>query len=101
MAIQPDGKIVVAGEMGTGPEPTHGDRPLRNQRLADPSFGGGDGKVSIDFTPLNDFVRRPHPGGREDRRRRTAATSVTTRVSHSLGSPRTGRWIRRSAATGE
>src|SRR4029077_20360704 len=47
--IQPDGKIVVAGKRGIG---------VPNQRFAivrygtdgslDPSFGGGDGNVSID-----------------------------------------------------
>jgi uncharacterized delta-60 repeat protein len=57
VAIQPDGKIVVAGEAGVGG---------RNTRMAivrydtdgslDTSFGGADGKVTIDFTPSNDFA---------------------------------------------
>lgn len=57
VTIQPDGKILVAGEQGIGG---------RNPRVAivryapdgalDPSFGGGDGKVSIDFSPRDDFV---------------------------------------------
>ncbi len=57
VAIQPDGKIVVAGEADVG---------SRNTRMAiarydsdgslDTSFGGGDGKVTIDFTQANDFA---------------------------------------------
>src|SRR5262245_63400360 len=57
VTIQPDGKIVVAGESGIGG---------RNPRFAivryetdgslDASFGGGDGKVPIDFTPRDDFA---------------------------------------------
>jgi uncharacterized delta-60 repeat protein len=56
VAIQPDGKIVVAGEAGIGG---------RNPRFAivrygtdgslDPSFGGGGGTMTIDFTPHDDF----------------------------------------------
>jgi uncharacterized delta-60 repeat protein len=57
IALQPDGKIVVAGTKGLGGQ---------NARVAvvryatdgslDPSFGGGDGKASIDFTPREDFA---------------------------------------------
>jgi uncharacterized delta-60 repeat protein len=56
VAIQADGKIVVAGEAGVGG---------RNPRFAivryeadgslDPTFGGGDGIVTIDFSRYDDF----------------------------------------------
>ena len=56
VTIQPDGKIVVAGEKGTGgPNPRMAIVRYGTDGSLDPSFGGGDGKVSIDFTPLNDF----------------------------------------------
>src|SRR5262245_2344204 len=57
VTIQPDGKIVVAGEAGIGG---------RNPRFAivryetdgslDPSFGGGDGTVTINFSRQDDFA---------------------------------------------
>ena len=57
VAIQPDGKIVVAGEMGTGgPNPRMAIVRYENDGSLDPSFGGGDGKVSIDFTLGADFA---------------------------------------------
>ena len=56
VAIQPDGKIVVAGEMGTGgPNARFGIVRYESDGSLDPSFGDGDGKVSIDFTPRDDF----------------------------------------------
>ena len=56
VAIQPDGKIVVAGEKGIGgPNPRLAIVRYETDGSLDPSFGGGDGKVSIDFTPFDDF----------------------------------------------
>jgi uncharacterized delta-60 repeat protein len=54
MAIAPDGKIVAAGQAGTGgPTPRFGVvRYLANGRL-DRTFGG-DGEVSSDLTPFYD-----------------------------------------------
>ena len=101
VAIKPDGKIVVAGEMGTGrPDPRMAIVRYETNGSLDPFFGGGDGKVSIDFTPLNDFpyaVRIPADG-----------KIVVAGTAAYFGQPafRTrsarlgGRWIRRSAATG-
>ena len=55
VTIQPDGKIVVAGEKGLGgPNPSFAIVRYETDGSLDLSFGGGDGKVSIDFTPLND-----------------------------------------------
>jgi uncharacterized delta-60 repeat protein len=57
VTIQPDGKIVVAGEMGLGgPNPRFAVVRYETDGSLDPSFGGGDGKVSIDFTPRDDFA---------------------------------------------
>ena len=57
VTIQPDGKIVVAGEMGIGgPNPRFAIVRYETDGSLDPSFGGGDGKVSIDFTPRDDFA---------------------------------------------
>jgi uncharacterized delta-60 repeat protein len=57
VAIQPDGKIVVVGEMGIGgPNPRMAIVRYETDGSLDPSFGGGDGKVSIDFTPRDDFA---------------------------------------------
>jgi uncharacterized delta-60 repeat protein len=56
VAIQPDGKIVVAGEKGIGgANPRFAIVRYETNGSLDPSFGGGDGKVSIDFTPGDDF----------------------------------------------
>ena len=56
MTIQPDGKIVVAGETGIGgPNPRFAIVRYETDGSLDPSFGGGDGNVSIDFTPRDDF----------------------------------------------
>jgi uncharacterized delta-60 repeat protein len=56
VTIQPDGKIVVAGEVGIGgPNPRFAIVRYETDGSLDPSFGGGDGKVSIDFTPRDDF----------------------------------------------
>lgn len=56
VTIQADGKIVVAGEMGVGgPNPRFAIVRYETDGSLDPSFGGGDGKVSIDFTPRDDF----------------------------------------------
>jgi len=57
VAIQPDGKIVVAGEMGTGgPNARVAVVRYETDGSLDPSFGGGDGKASIDFTPGADYA---------------------------------------------
>jgi uncharacterized delta-60 repeat protein len=57
VTIQPDGKIVVAGEMGIGgPNPRVAIVRYETDGSLDPSFGGGDGKVSIDFTRRDDFA---------------------------------------------
>jgi uncharacterized delta-60 repeat protein len=56
VTIQPDGKIVVAGEAGIGgPNPRFAIVRYETDGSVDPSFGDGDGKVSIDFTPRDDF----------------------------------------------
>ena len=56
VTIQPDGKIVVAGEAGIGgPNPRFAIVRYETDGSLDPSFGGGDGNVSIDFTPRDDF----------------------------------------------
>jgi uncharacterized delta-60 repeat protein len=56
VTIQPDGKIVVAGEAGIGgPNPRFAIVRYETDGSLDPSFGGGDGNVSIDFTPHDDF----------------------------------------------
>jgi len=61
VAVQPDGKVVVAGNCGdicVG--------RLTSEGLADPGFGGGDGIVTIpyttfggDFAHVNDLVLQP------------------------------------------
>jgi uncharacterized delta-60 repeat protein len=57
MALQPDGKIVVAGPKGLGgPNARFAVVRYETDGSLDPSFGGGDGKVSIDFTPREDFA---------------------------------------------
>jgi len=57
VTIQPDGKIVVAGESGIGgPNPRFAIVRYGTDGSLDPSFGSGDGKVSIDFTRGSDFV---------------------------------------------
>src|SRR3954463_8902898 len=57
IALQPDGKIVVAGTMGLGgPNARVGVVRYATDGSLDRSFGGGDGKVSIDFTPREDFA---------------------------------------------
>jgi uncharacterized delta-60 repeat protein len=57
VTIQTDGKIVVAGQAGIGgPNPRFGIVRYETDGSLDPSFGGGDGKVSIDFTPRDDFA---------------------------------------------
>ena len=57
VAIQPDGKIVVAGGKGIdGPNPRFAIVRYETDGSLDPSFGGGDGKVSVDFTPGADFA---------------------------------------------
>jgi uncharacterized delta-60 repeat protein len=57
VAIQPDGKIVVGGVKGNGgPNPRFAIVRYETDGSVDPSFGGGDRKVSIDFTPGADFV---------------------------------------------
>ena len=60
VAIQSDGKIVVAGEAGIGgPNPPFAIVRYRTDGSLDRSFGGG-GKASIDFAPRDDFpVRHP------------------------------------------
>jgi uncharacterized delta-60 repeat protein len=56
VTIQPDGKIVVAGEAGIGgSNPRFAIVRYETDGSLDPSFGGGDGKVSFDFTPHDDF----------------------------------------------
>ena len=56
VAIQPDGKIVVAGVKGLGgPNPRFAIVRYETDGALDTSFGGGDGKVAIDFTPGADF----------------------------------------------
>jgi uncharacterized delta-60 repeat protein len=57
VTIQPDGKIVVVGEMGIGgANPRVAVVRYETDGALDPSFGGGDGKVGIDFTPGDDFA---------------------------------------------
>jgi uncharacterized delta-60 repeat protein len=57
VTIQLDGKIVVAGEQGVGgPNPRFAIVRYETDGALDTSFGGGDGKVAIDFTPGADFV---------------------------------------------
>jgi uncharacterized delta-60 repeat protein len=57
VAIQPDGKILVAGEQGLGgPNPRFAVVRYETDGSIDPSFGGGDGKVSIDITRGYDYV---------------------------------------------
>ena len=52
VTIQPDGKIVVAGEQGLGgPNPRFAIVRYETDGSLDPSFGGGDGRATIDFTP--------------------------------------------------
>ena len=56
VALQPDGKIVVAGEKGIGgPNPRLAIVRYGIDGSLDPSFGG-DGTVSIDFTRRGDFA---------------------------------------------
>jgi uncharacterized delta-60 repeat protein len=56
VTIQPDGKIVVAGAKGIGgPNPRFAIVRYETDGSLDTAFGGGDGKVSIDFTPNGDF----------------------------------------------
>ena len=102
VTIQPDGKIVVAGEMGTfGPNPRMAIVRYETDGSLDPSFGDGDGKVSIDFTPFDDFpyAVRIQADGRSSSPARPG-TAARTRGSRWLGSRRAVRSIRRSAATG-
>ena len=57
IALQPDGKIVVAGTQGLGgPNARVAVVRYATDGSLDPSFGGGDGKASIDFTPREDFA---------------------------------------------
>ena len=57
IALQPDGKIVVAGTMGLGgPNARVAVVRYATDGSLDPSFGGGDGKASIDLTPREDFA---------------------------------------------
>jgi uncharacterized delta-60 repeat protein len=57
VAIQPDGKIVVGGVKGNGgPNPRFAIVRYETDGSLDPTFGDGDGKVSIDFTHGADFV---------------------------------------------
>jgi uncharacterized delta-60 repeat protein len=57
VAIQPDGKIVVAGGIsGEGPNGRVGVVRYESDGSMDTSFGGGDGKVGIDFTPGVDLA---------------------------------------------
>jgi uncharacterized delta-60 repeat protein len=57
VALQPDGKIVVAGTKGLGgPNPRVAVVRYSTDGSLDPSFGGGDGKAAIDFTPREDFA---------------------------------------------
>ena len=57
VTLQPDGKIVVAGTKGLGgPNPRVAVVRYATDGSLDPSFGGGDGKVSVDFTPREDFA---------------------------------------------
>jgi uncharacterized delta-60 repeat protein len=52
VTIQPDGKIVVAGEQGLGgPNPRFAIVRYETDGSLDTSFGGGDGRATIDFTP--------------------------------------------------
>ena len=55
VALQPDGKLVVVGQTYTNNDYSGEDfavtRHLPNGTL-DPSFGGGDGKVTTDFPGL-------------------------------------------------
>ena len=56
VTIQPDGKIIVAGTKGIGgPNPRFAIVRYETDGSLDTSFGGGDGKVSIDFTSGADF----------------------------------------------
>ena len=56
LASQSDGKIVVAGEAGLGgPNPRFAIVRYETDGSLDTSFGGGDGKVFIDFTLRDDF----------------------------------------------
>lgn len=56
VTIQPDGRIVVAGAKGIGgPNPRFAIVRYETEGSLDTTFGGGDGKVSIDFTPSGDF----------------------------------------------
>jgi uncharacterized delta-60 repeat protein len=56
VAIQPDGKIVVAGEAGVGGNSRMAIVRYDTDGSLDTSFGGGDGNVKINFTPSNDFA---------------------------------------------
>src|SRR4051794_25656526 len=57
IALQPDGKIVVAGTKGLGgPNARVAVVRYATDGSLDASFGGGDGKASIDFTPREDFA---------------------------------------------
>jgi uncharacterized delta-60 repeat protein len=57
VAIQLDGKIVVAGGQGLGGRnPRFAIVRYRTDGSPDPSFGDGDGTVSVDFTPRADFA---------------------------------------------
>ena len=54
VAIDPDGKIVVAGQAGDGGEaPRFAAARYLADGTLDPTFGG-DGKVSSDLTPFSD-----------------------------------------------
>src|SRR4051812_34951257 len=56
VAIQPDGKIVVAGEAGIGGRnPRFAIVRYKTDGSLDTSFGGGDGTVNIDFSRHDDF----------------------------------------------
>ena len=56
VTIQPDGKIVAVGEEGIGgPNPRFAIVRYETDGSLDSSFGG-DGSVSVDFTPRDDFA---------------------------------------------
>jgi uncharacterized delta-60 repeat protein len=57
VTVQPDGKIVVAGESAVdGRNPRMAIVRYDTDGSLDTTFGGGDGKVTIDFTRSADFA---------------------------------------------
>ena len=57
IALQSDGKIVVAGTKGLGgPNARVAVVRYATDGSLDPSFGGGDAKATSDFTPREDFA---------------------------------------------